>query len=313
MGFGSRKSAEIERFGIYLRYGIRLPEEDDEQESKFNPYHDPDDGRFTFAPGGTLPPRNRSSDAVGMTARVQRQMAAAGPAYRGPMRGQPRQQSQPPARSRYPSALSAKYESGDRGDPGAISSVPGDPGGRSYGSHQLASRSKMVDAFVASPEASRWAVDFRGLKPVTPQFDAKWKQIAVRDPAAFGAAQENFVGRTNYDPVVRSVVGATGLNLDGASEAVRQATYSTAIQHAGARDILKDAVQQADGQSKRSDPSYQRLLVTAIYDQRATYVARLRNAARGKGNMQGARVFDRLILNRYPNERADALRLPGIR
>lgn len=43
-----QKSAEITAFSHYLRTGRHLPPPTEE---KFNPYHDPDDGRFTFAPG----------------------------------------------------------------------------------------------------------------------------------------------------------------------------------------------------------------------------------------------------------------------
>lgn len=93
-----RKSRELERFDLYLRRGLILREE--ESELKFNPYHDPDDGRFTFAPGGgTLPPKSRASRSVTMTARVQREMAAAGPSYRGPTRN-PAPQQQPHFRVR---------------------------------------------------------------------------------------------------------------------------------------------------------------------------------------------------------------------
>ena len=61
--------SEREAFSLYLRYGIRVPvgpDEESEGERKFNPYHDPDDGRFTFAPGGgTRPPRRRSGESAG--------------------------------------------------------------------------------------------------------------------------------------------------------------------------------------------------------------------------------------------------------
>lgn len=40
-GTSPRTLREVERFGRYLRYGIVLPEEENEQERKFNPYHDP--------------------------------------------------------------------------------------------------------------------------------------------------------------------------------------------------------------------------------------------------------------------------------
>jgi len=47
------KSPERAAFEYYLRTGRRLsPQGDPEVEVKFNPYHDPRNGRFTFAPGG---------------------------------------------------------------------------------------------------------------------------------------------------------------------------------------------------------------------------------------------------------------------
>jgi len=53
----SLRLTERERFSFYLRTGRIAPEvkaepESDTLETKFNPYHDPENGRFTFAPGG---------------------------------------------------------------------------------------------------------------------------------------------------------------------------------------------------------------------------------------------------------------------
>lgn len=49
-----RSNSSNPTFEHYLRTGEWLSESDwlDRHEQKFNPYHDPDDGRFTFAPGG---------------------------------------------------------------------------------------------------------------------------------------------------------------------------------------------------------------------------------------------------------------------
>lgn len=54
----SEKSAERAAFVYYLRTGRRLPlsafdSKPSKPEAKFNPYHDPRNGRFTFAPGGS--------------------------------------------------------------------------------------------------------------------------------------------------------------------------------------------------------------------------------------------------------------------
>lgn len=61
-------------FGRYLRTG-RIVARTPSVEVKFNPYHDPRDGRFTFAPGrGTLPPRQ-----LGTATRVREQTASRSP------------------------------------------------------------------------------------------------------------------------------------------------------------------------------------------------------------------------------------------
>lgn len=79
-------------FVHYLRTGRRLPESAfaparARTEVKFNPYHDPRDGRFTFAPGGVrstgvsaFPERRRPSGSLEVGARVSKPVT---PAPRG--------------------------------------------------------------------------------------------------------------------------------------------------------------------------------------------------------------------------------------
>ncbi|WP_287459502.1 hypothetical protein [Sphingomonas sp.] len=74
-----KKSPERIAFEHYIRTGRRLsPQGEPEVELKFNPYHDPRNGRFTFAPGG---PRSLSdviiSDGHRGERRVSRSTAAA--------------------------------------------------------------------------------------------------------------------------------------------------------------------------------------------------------------------------------------------
>lgn len=56
MTVSSDKSPNQRAFSHYLRTGRRLPKdiflEEQDIELKFNPYHDPRNGQFTFAPGG---------------------------------------------------------------------------------------------------------------------------------------------------------------------------------------------------------------------------------------------------------------------
>ncbi len=88
------KSAESVLFSHYLRTGIMLAGEAAEPflEQKFNPNHDPDDGRFTFGPGGgSLAPRIAVARIGNMT--VSRQTAnvpIANAASRPAQRAEPR-------------------------------------------------------------------------------------------------------------------------------------------------------------------------------------------------------------------------------
>jgi hypothetical protein len=197
--------------------------------------------------------------------------------------------------------LSAQFESGGRG-PGTVSSGRGDPGGVSYGIYQLASRTGTVAAFLRG-EGAAWAREFGGAGPGSAGFSAIWKGIAAREPAAFADAQHAFIRRTHYDPAVRSVFDNTGLDLDARHDAVRDVTWSVAVQHGGAAKILSGAVGNSDARLGRADPGYDRALIEAIYDERSAYV--LRVAARS--NAAARRMLEAVTRNRYPAERADAL------
>ena len=300
-----RKSADRMAFEHYLRTGERLASTQwlARYESKFNPNHD-ELGRFTFAAGGVA---MGHGSAGGISGRQQRPgvVNRSVPPPRPANRNTPR--PSPPPRDHDIGALSAKYESS--GDPGKISSGKNDPGGVSYGTHQLSSRAGMVDAFIASPMAARWAARFRNLRPATPAFDAQWRAAAATESATFGAAQRAFLGRENYNRAVNGVARDTGVNLNGATDAVRQVTWSVAMQHGRAREILTPAVRRTDQSYRRNDPRYQRALISNIYDERTAYTERVRVQLLSNGKMSDARGLENAIKNRFPQERADALKL----
>lgn len=198
-------------------------------------------------------------------------------------------------------ALSELFESGGRG-PGAVSSGTGDPGGVSYGIWQLSSRAGTAAAFAAA-EGARWHVDFAGAAPGTAAFSAAWKAIASREPSAFAEAQHRFIARTHYSPAVAEVARRTGIDLDGRHPAVRDATWSVAVQHGGAAAILTAAVATADAALDRTDAGYDRRLVEAIYAERSAYVRRV--AARSGGAVR--RTLEAVVRSRYPAELAAAL------
>ena len=200
-------------------------------------------------------------------------------------------------------ALSERFESGDRG-PGAVSSGQGDPGGVSYGIRQLSSRAGTAAAFVAG-EGAPWRADLAGAAPGSAAFSAAWRAIAAREPDAFAEAQHAFILRTHYRPAVAAVRQGSGLDLDTRHPALRDATWSVAVQHGGAAKILLAAVAKADAALARTAAGYDRALVEALYAERSAYV--LRVAARA-GEAQ-ARVLAAITRNRYPAELAAALAL----
>lgn len=132
--------------------------------------------------------------------------------------------------------LSAKYECGGKG-PGTVSTGNGDAGGVSYGSYQLASRLDRPEEFLAR-EGARWRGEFGGAHSGTAIFSRVWKAVAAREPDAFEAAQHAYVKRTHYDVQIAHVRAVTGLDLDCRSEAVRDAVWSTAVQHGPMTDIV---------------------------------------------------------------------------
>ncbi|WP_242108040.1 peptidoglycan-binding domain-containing protein [Luteimonas aquatica] len=119
---------------------------------------------------------------------------------------------------------SEKYESSKAG-PGAVSSGVGDHGGVSYGTHQLSTNEGSVQEFV---KQSAYADDFAGMKPATPEFNAKWKELAANDPG-FGKAQDQFF-KDKYYGVMVDNLKEKGIDLSDRGPAVQDAMWSTAIQ-----------------------------------------------------------------------------------
>lgn len=208
----------------------------------------------------------------------------------------------PPGPAHRLGSLSEEYESGGRG-PGTVSGGVADPGGVSYGVYQLASKTGTCAAFVKA-EGKAWADRFAG-KPGEKAFSDSWKAIAAADPDGFRNAQHAFIERTHYLPVVQAVIARKGLDLDRRKDAVRDATWSCAVQHSGAPNILIDAIDRVDPATARTDARYDRKLVRAIYDARIAYV--LRVAANPKLPAAQRELLTSITKIRYPKELAAAL------
>jgi hypothetical protein len=195
--------------------------------------------------------------------------------------------------------LSEQFESGGRG-PGTVSGGVGDPGGVSYGTYQLSSRTGTAARFMET-EGAVWAAEFGRAAPGSAAFSQVWREVAEREPEAFGAAQHAFIERTHYSPVVAAVLEQTGVDLGSRHPAVRDAVWSVAVQHGRAAGILVAAVNEVAGQENCA--AFDRALLEAIYAKRSAYVL----TVAGRAGAAAARTLRSVVKNRYPAELEAAL------
>jgi hypothetical protein len=279
----NRRTPERRAFLHYIRTGQRVTEsfftEGPPVELKFNPNHDPANGRFTSGPAGA---RAVSRASMPGARRV-------------------------PAPRRLPTGtLAGELEA--HHEAGTVSSGRYDPGGVSYGVFQISTKAGMAKAFVASPEAARYAEAFAHLQPGSPAFAAKWREVTAHDPAGFTAAQRAFLIRENYDPVVRQVARRTGFDLSAHSDALRETVFSAAVQHHHAPTFIAEAVQNTDLKVGRGNARYETVLIDEIYRRRASYLEQLALSAKKRGG-KDARTFDNAAHIRMPAERAAAQKM----
>lgn len=131
--------------------------------------------------------------------------------------------------------LSEQYETPHPGPAGAgvVANTPGDPGGASYGSYQLATEPGTVARFVAwlAKRSPMDAAQLAGKAPGSPEFDRAWRALADKDAQGFFEAQHDFIGATHYLPARDLLEASTGLVFAERSRVLRDALWSTAVQH----------------------------------------------------------------------------------
>ncbi|MDK8193780.1 hypothetical protein QP794_27230 [Paenibacillus sp. UMB7766-LJ446] len=138
--------------------------------------------------------------------------------------------------------MSSKYESS--GNTGTVARTSGDIGGASYGIYQFTTNQGSAKGFVQSlkntdPSAYKTLVSH----PVgSLAFDNAWKQVAATNKN-FGQYQHDYAKKVFYDPVAKSVLKSTGLDVNKRSPAVQAALWSTSVQHGagGAAKVVKNA------------------------------------------------------------------------
>lgn len=165
--------------------------------------------------------------------------------------------------SRRLGELSRGYESGREG-PATVSSGKGDPGGVSYGTWQLATNRKRPEEFLET-EGSRWAREFDRMRPGSPEFSERWRTIAMRDPAAFDAAQYEYIKRTHYDVAVQRIREKADVDVDTRSQTLRDVVWSTAVQHGPRKRFMPEAFNEVERRRGEDPYAYDSRVIERIY------------------------------------------------
>ena len=205
-------------------------------------------------------------------------------------------------------SLSEKYES--RGNPAVIGWDS--TGGWSYGKYQLASNTGAMNEFHAWLAKSHPNLESQlaaaggpaGARAGTDAYKAAWTQ--VMGSGAGAAAQSEYAGLRYYTPVVRQVLNKTGLDVEQRSLTVKQALFSSAVQHgegSGGRKVFENAL--ASLGYPPSSPTTTEPTDAALI--RAVYAERRRDNGMAWFRSSTSAIRQSVV-NRFHNEEADALR-----
>ncbi|MDR6843254.1 peptidoglycan-binding domain-containing protein [Pseudoxanthomonas sacheonensis] len=190
---------------------------------------------------------------------------------------------------------STKYETGNRGA-GTISTGRGDLGGVSYGSYQLSTKMGTLQEYL---DQSPYKDQFGGLSPATPDFDAKWRELAKTDPG-FGKDQHAFIKSTHFD-VQDDELKARGIDLSDRGPSVQDALWSTSVQFRSLTPgIFSKGLEEKFGKDYELSKLSDKDIVEAVQDYKITHNNQL--FSKSPSLWPG-------LLERAKNEKADLVAL----
>lgn len=171
------------------------------------------------------------------------------------------------------------YETGKRNlneAVGVISNDAHDPGGKSYGIFQLASKTSMLNKFIAFYQitASQYFTDITLVKifddvPIASnQFDEKWQRLAKNNSLIFAKLQHAFIAQMSFNPLIKYL---TDQNIahELITLAIKEAIWSLGVQHGKALLILQQSY--ADHTNLRDEVAF----IKCLYKNRANYINQL--------------------------------------
>ncbi len=176
-------------------------------------------------------------------------------------------------------SIAALFESGDKG----AAAIGFDrTGGTSYGKYQISSRAGTMNRFLnfLSENEPAMAVRLRKAGPantgsIRGGMPAEWARIAAESPERFEHLQTEFIKKDHYQPAREKIREMTGLDIETTKPALREALFSTAVQHGatGAARIFNAAIDKflnksEAGQAGVGTKSFEQALVSEVYSKR---------------------------------------------
>lgn len=206
--------------------------------------------------------------------------------------------------------LSGKYES--NGDPGQISNLAGDKGGKSYGICQFSSAMGSLDTFIY------WLADhnvnfYNTLKSAKEadggkfgtKFDAAWTKLARENEDEFLRLQLKSIRENYYDKAAAKIKRDFKVDINSKSFAYKNVVWSTVVQHGvygstrTTAESSKPGVLTVVGYTKPEDE-----LIGLIYKERAKF--NLYFSSYDVNVPSQKKILDSLA-SRFSNEAKDAL------
>lgn len=180
-------------------------------------------------------------------------------------------------------ALSQYYETGADADPGAVSTVPGDPGGTSFGLYMFSSKAGTLDAFRTWLRNYQGNAIYNGFAATLdkaygentsgaaaagygPNFESAWRELGHGvNKGEFANAQTEYWGTERYSTLISRLQSKyPSLNLTDYSIALKNVLWSRSVQHGvdGAYNVVTRAIDNRLGGFKMQSETE---LIEAIY------------------------------------------------
>ncbi|WP_298836328.1 VgrG-related protein [Clostridium sp.] len=191
----------------------------------------------------------------------------------------------------------AKYESNL--NPAAISSTPGDYGGKSYGAWQFSSKSGSLDSFISSLQ-TKDKVIYKTLTEAKAKdgnkfgenFDAAWTNIALSNKDKFLKLQQSSIKGNYYDVVASDLKEKYGFDISKKSDALKESLLSTVVQHGvtGALSVF----------SKLNLKNNDKNIINDLYNERQKVDVYFRDSSQ---------AVKQSVYNRFTKEKKDMLNM----